>query len=252
VAPSGGQANLIPRRDHPIRRSRWKAFAAPTNVCSGGYRPPRADLNAVAWPAWQPRTARIDIAASLGLSRPRVVRWRREGTRPLFAPISLKADPCTILMRHPTVLEPFVVSREDRRTLDRWVRMPTAPQRLVLRSRIVLLLADGYAAREVARRLGVSRPTVALWRRRYAEEGCHALTRDRPGRGRKANRQSDAFRDHLGDTMSAVGADRAGSSGIVALDLTGMQPTEGRPARSRITPGRSERGIRRDRSDRDS
>jgi transposase len=63
--------------------------------------------------------------------------------------------------------------------------MPTAPQRLVLRSRIVLMLADGCPAREIARRLGVSRPTVALWRRRYAEEGCDALTRDRPGRGRK-------------------------------------------------------------------
>jgi transposase len=79
----------------------------------------------------------------------------------------------------------LVVSHEERKTLERWVRMPTAPQRLVLRSRIVLMLADGCPAREVARRLGVSRPTVALWRRRYTQEGCEALTRDRPGRGRK-------------------------------------------------------------------
>jgi transposase len=79
----------------------------------------------------------------------------------------------------------LVMSHEARRTLERWVRMPTAPQRLVLRSRIVLMLADGCPAREVARRLGVSRPTVALWRRRYAQEGCDGLTRDRPGRGRK-------------------------------------------------------------------
>jgi DNA-directed RNA polymerase specialized sigma24 family protein len=81
-----------------------------------------------------------------------------------------------------TVAAPRQVAfpHEDRRTLERWIRMPTAPQRLVLRSRI-----DGCPAREIARRLGVSRPTVALWRRRYAEEGCDALTRDRPGRGRK-------------------------------------------------------------------
>jgi transposase len=84
-----------------------------------------------------------------------------------------------------------VVSHDDRRMLERWVRMPTATQRLVLRSRIVLLLADGCPAREVARRLGVSRPTVALWRRRYAEEGCDALTRDRPGRGRKRSRTGE-------------------------------------------------------------
>jgi hypothetical protein len=79
----------------------------------------------------------------------------------------------------------LVLPREDRETLERWIRMPTAAQRLVLRSRIVLMLADGCAAREVARRLGVSRPTVALWRRRYSQEGLDALTRDRPGRGRK-------------------------------------------------------------------
>jgi len=83
----------------------------------------------------------------------------------------------------------LAVGSEDRETLERWIRMPTAPQRLVLRSRIVLMLADGCPAREVARRLGVSRPTVALWRRRYSEEGCDALTRDRTGRGRKRTRR---------------------------------------------------------------
>lgn len=83
----------------------------------------------------------------------------------------------------------LAVSHEHRKTLQRWVRMPTAPQRLVLRSRIVLLLAEGCSARDVARRLGVSRPTVALWRRRYMQEGCDALARDRPGRGRKRSRK---------------------------------------------------------------
>src|SRR5688500_14308054 len=91
-------------------------------------------------------------------------------------------------MGNSPVAERFVVSHEDRKTLDRWIRMPTAPQRLVVRSRIVLLLADGCPAREVARRLGVSRPTVALWRRRYSQEGREALRRDRPGRGRKRSR----------------------------------------------------------------
>jgi transposase len=80
------------------------------------------------------------------------------------------------------------MSHQDRRRLERWLRMPTAPQRLVLRSRIVLMLADGCPAREVSRRLGVSRPTVALWRQRYEQEGPEALTRDRPGRGRKSSR----------------------------------------------------------------
>ncbi len=65
--------------------------------------------------------------------------------------------------------------------------MHTAPQRTVLRCRIVLMLGDGLSAREVARRLGVSRHTVDLWRKRYLEEGHDALLRDRPGRGRRAS-----------------------------------------------------------------
>ena len=73
----------------------------------------------------------------------------------------------------------------DRRRLEQWVRARTAPQRTVLRSRIVLLLSEGQSAREVARRLEVSRHTVDLWRKRYIEEGCPALLTDRPGRGRR-------------------------------------------------------------------
>ena len=73
----------------------------------------------------------------------------------------------------------------DLATLEHWVRAPTTQQRVALRSRMVLLLGTGLSAREVARRIGVSRHTVDLWRKRYLEEGCDSLTRDRPGRGRK-------------------------------------------------------------------
>jgi len=73
----------------------------------------------------------------------------------------------------------------DLATLEYWVRAPTTQQRVALRSRMVLLLADGLSAREVARRIGVSRHTVDLWRKRYLQEGCDSLTHDRPGRGRK-------------------------------------------------------------------
>jgi DNA-binding NarL/FixJ family response regulator len=79
---------------------------------------------------------------------------------------------------------------EERMLLRRWVRMPTAPQRVVTRSRIVLLLAEGRSTREVARVVGVSRPTVSLWHRRFIEGGCAALERDRPGRGRKKATQA--------------------------------------------------------------
>jgi hypothetical protein len=88
------------------------------------------------------------------------------------------------------------VDGHDRATLERWIRAPTTPQRTVLRSRMVLLLGQGLSAREVARRLGVSRHTVDLWRERYLEEGCETLTRDRPGRGRRRSDDAGSRAEH--------------------------------------------------------
>lgn len=55
--------------------------------------------------------------------------------------------------------------------------------RVAIRARIVLLLAAGGTVREVARALGVSEPTVRLWRSRFANSGCTGLL-DAPRRGR--------------------------------------------------------------------
>jgi len=76
--------------------------------------------------------------------------------------------------------------------LEEWVR--AAPQaRLKRRSRIVLLLAGGLSQAAVAAKLGVSRRTVAIWRRRFAEGGPPALQHDRPGRGRPKGRSAQAI-----------------------------------------------------------
>ena len=80
---------------------------------------------------------------------------------------------------------PLEVSEEQARTLRAWVAAKTTPQRVALRSRIVLLAHEGLANRAVAERLGISRPTVLLWRERFAQGGVQALTEDAPGRGRK-------------------------------------------------------------------
>jgi transposase len=65
---------------------------------------------------------------------------------------------------------------EHQATLARWVRGRTTPQRLVLRSRIVLLAATGLAQARVAKRLGTSRQTVRLWCRRFTHGGPAALS----------------------------------------------------------------------------
>jgi transposase len=90
--------------------------------------------------------------------------------------------------------------QEDRVQLDEevaarlrlWVQASTSPQRLVRRSRIVLLLAGGRSKSQVATHLGVSRRTVALWEQRFLEGGAEALLHDRPGRGRPRGRSADA------------------------------------------------------------
>jgi transposase len=80
----------------------------------------------------------------------------------------------------------FDVTHEARETLERWISAGTTPQRIVTRARIVLLAADRYSNRAVARTLKVAVRTVNLWRRRYAAEGLTSLLRDAPGRGRPA------------------------------------------------------------------
>ncbi len=77
---------------------------------------------------------------------------------------------------------------EDRPVLRSWTRSSGLRAGLALRARIVLLAADGVANHEIAARVGVSRPTVNLWRGRYLGGGLAALAdRPRPGRPRRVD-----------------------------------------------------------------
>lgn len=72
------------------------------------------------------------------------------------------------------------MSSEQCATLEAWVRAPTTPQRVVLRSRICLLAADGTSNNAIAHRLGTSRPTVLQWRERFEKLGTAGLAEDAP------------------------------------------------------------------------
>jgi transposase len=76
-------------------------------------------------------------------------------------------------------------STGDRALLERWVRSSTTPQRVVWRSRIILLALDGHSPSEIAGDLGLSHPTVRLWLRRFASHGPSVLLHDASGRGRR-------------------------------------------------------------------
>src|SRR5918995_90840 len=77
------------------------------------------------------------------------------------------------------------VPPKDRAELTRWMRSSSIPAGLAQRARIVLLAAEGVGTNEIVARLGVSKPTVIAWRKRYAAEGLGGLDdRSKPGRPR--------------------------------------------------------------------
>jgi transposase len=75
------------------------------------------------------------------------------------------------------------ISDEDRATLVSWARSSSVRAGLALRARIVLAAADGEGTSAIARRVGVSRPTVIEWRDRYTQAGLDGLY-DAPRSGR--------------------------------------------------------------------
>lgn len=80
--------------------------------------------------------------------------------------------------------QPLPVTAEERCALGEWADRGD-DEAIARRARIVLGASAGLSNAEVARELGVSRPTVALWRRRFAEGGLEALATIKEGRGRR-------------------------------------------------------------------
>src|SRR5215467_13552949 len=80
---------------------------------------------------------------------------------------------------------PLPVTKDQRRVLEAWRRAPSTPQGLALRASVILMAAEGIPNRTIAKTVGVSRPSVLLWRERFGRAGPKALTRIEKGRGRK-------------------------------------------------------------------
>jgi transposase len=77
------------------------------------------------------------------------------------------------------------VPSRDREILESWLRAPSLRAGLAQRARIVLLAADGVAVKDIVERVGVSKPTVIEWKKRYGAEGLGGL-QDRPKPGRRS------------------------------------------------------------------
>jgi putative transposase len=65
------------------------------------------------------------------------------------------------------------LSEAERQALHTMIRAHKPPQHLSFRAHVILLLAEGLAAPDVARRLGTTRTTVRRWRRHWLKRpGC--------------------------------------------------------------------------------
>ena len=71
----------------------------------------------------------------------------------------------------------------ERETLLSWTRASSLRAGLAQRARIVLLADEGVGTNQIVHRVGVSKPTVIGWKKRFAAEGIAGLD-DRPKPGR--------------------------------------------------------------------
>jgi DNA-binding MarR family transcriptional regulator/transposase len=86
-------------------------------------------------------------------------------------------------MRKPDNI--VLLADEERRDLEAITHRPDAPARVAQRAAIILLAAEGMANKAIAQKIGVSRATVGLWRKRYVQSRFEGL-QDIPGRGTKS------------------------------------------------------------------
>jgi len=86
------------------------------------------------------------------------------------------------------------ITDDERRTLEAWIAARNSPQKIVFRSRIILMAAANSSNRQIARTLKTTRDTVILWRQRFRLRRTSALTEEAPGRGRKRKIDADRVR----------------------------------------------------------
>jgi transposase len=91
---------------------------------------------------------------------------------------------------------------EDHQAVEELARSRTAEARLVERARIILAAAAGERPSAIARTLGVSRPTIYTWIRRFNAQGPAALP-DQPRSGRPATYPPEQVAEVIAAALTA-------------------------------------------------
>jgi putative transposase len=85
----------------------------------------------------------------------------------------------------PFGAEPLVLTEEERQELQQMTQSRTLPAGDVMRSRMVLLLADGVAYQKIQDLLDTTAPTIARWKRRFLKHRIAGLMEElHPGQAR--------------------------------------------------------------------
>ncbi len=82
------------------------------------------------------------------------------------------------------VAQPIMLDETTRGELHRQARGRSVPVRVALRSRIVLLAAEGLQNLQIGAELNISVRMAALWRKRFLALGIKGLLKDAPRPGR--------------------------------------------------------------------
>lgn len=86
----------------------------------------------------------------------------------------------------------IVLTREEKKQLEKNIRSRKASVRLVERSNIVLLAAEGIVNYQIAEKLKIGVNKVGRWRNRYAEKRLSGIEKDLPRGGNHGGKDSAA------------------------------------------------------------
>ena len=103
----------------------------------------------------------------------------------------------------PAPVSPLSLSDSDQQQVQQWASAYGTPQQVALRCRIVLAAGAGQSDNSIAQQLSTSRPTVRLWRARFAQEGVQSLWEIAPGRGRKPTYGPEKIQEIVDTTLQS-------------------------------------------------
>lgn len=96
----------------------------------------------------------------------------------------------------------IVLTPEERHELEHWSRGRSVPQRLVLRSQIVLRAAEGQSNRQITEALRTNPITVGRWRSRFALFRIPGIRQDAPRPGRRPELSPEIVRRIVDRTLN--------------------------------------------------